>query len=83
MSPEVKAKWIEALRSGRYRQCIGRMSRLDAKGCSYCALGVLRVIGGRREEVLLRPDLRDYIINLNDRLKLSFEEIADSLEDLL
>lgn len=37
MNPEIKAKWLEALRSGEYQQ--GRRS-LHADG-SYCCLGVL------------------------------------------
>lgn len=37
MNPEVKEKWIEALRSGRYTQADGRLrTRLG-----YCCLGVL------------------------------------------
>lgn len=37
MNPEIKAKWIEALRSGNYQQGIGAL-RLD---CKFCCLGVL------------------------------------------
>lgn len=38
MHPELKAKWIEALRSGRYKQ--GRGGLRDGDNC-YCCLGVL------------------------------------------
>ena len=38
MNPEVKAKWLEALRSGRYRQSRYRLRSLDN---SFCCLGVL------------------------------------------
>lgn len=37
MNPEVKAKWVAALRSGEYKQAKGRLRDGDA----YCCLGVL------------------------------------------
>lgn len=37
MNPEVKAKWLEALRSGEYEQGKGELRRGD----TYCCLGVL------------------------------------------
>lgn len=37
MRPDVKAKWITALRSGEYRQGRGSLREHDA----YCCLGVL------------------------------------------
>lgn len=38
MNAEIKAKWIEALRSGKYEQGRGRLRSEDNK---YCCLGVL------------------------------------------
>jgi len=48
MKPEVKQLWCEALRSGKYKQGIGRLNRNN----EMCCLGVLcdihrRAIGGR------------------------------------
>lgn len=43
LPPEVKSKWTEALRSGKYKQ--GR-TKLCANEC-YCCLGVLSHIQGR------------------------------------
>jgi hypothetical protein len=37
MNPEVKAQWVEALRSGEYEQARGRLRNGDG----YCCLGVL------------------------------------------
>ncbi len=37
MNPEIKAKWVAALRSGEYKQATGRL-RVDD---SFCCLGVL------------------------------------------
>ncbi len=38
MNPEVKVKWLEALRSGEYRQTKGTLRR---PGDRFCCLGVL------------------------------------------
>lgn len=45
MNPKVKQKWVEALRSGKYKQTRGVLRR---RGGSYCCLGVLCEIA--REE---------------------------------
>ena len=37
MNPEVKAKWVAALRSGEYKQVEGALK----KGIGFCCLGVL------------------------------------------
>lgn len=39
MDADVKTKWIEALRSGKYQQC--RLSLHDTLNDQYCCLGVL------------------------------------------
>ena len=49
MQPEAKAKWLEALRSGQFRQTTGTMKRCHPKGpelYAYCCLGVLREVAG-------------------------------------
>lgn len=40
MNPEVKKLWIDALRSGEYKQTKGILRREGGKG-GYCCLGVL------------------------------------------
>lgn len=42
MNKQLKAKWTEALRSGRYQQTRGLLCRNGA----YCCLGVLREVAG-------------------------------------
>ena len=37
MNPEVKAKWLDALRGGTYQQGVGKLRDYD----EYCCLGVL------------------------------------------
>lgn len=42
MDKEVKALWLEALRSGRYEQATGKLATVNEDGSkSYCCLGVL------------------------------------------
>jgi hypothetical protein len=44
MDPEVKVKWLEALRSGKYKQCTGLLKDQNPeneKDISFCCLGVL------------------------------------------
>lgn len=41
MTPELKAKWVEALRSGEYKQTAGIMHSDENGEDSFCCLGVL------------------------------------------
>lgn len=42
MKPEVKEKWVAALRSGEYQQGLNVLAHRDDEGAmSYCCLGVL------------------------------------------
>lgn len=45
MEPELKAKWVAALRSGKYQQTTGQLR--NEKG--FCCLGVLLDVWGRGE----------------------------------
>lgn len=42
MNPELKAKWIAALRSGEYKQVTARLRTREG----YCCLGVLCMVAG-------------------------------------
>jgi hypothetical protein len=51
MNPEVKAKWLQALRSGEYKQCEGKLkSQYEDGTCAYCCLGVLSDIHAKETE---------------------------------
>ena len=86
LDPKLKADWVEALRSGKYKQ--GRR-RLYFAG-EYCCLGVLSVLRGDSLDQLQYPDpvmTRENIAecyNRNDGtdnyVRHSFLEIADWLE---
>lgn len=86
MKAKLKAKWVEALRSGKYEQ--GKYYLSD--GGKFCCLGVLCDVRGLRPERnsdLYAYPLRDVLsfhdcevlAGMNDRGK-SFAEIADYIE---
>ena len=93
MNPDLKAKWISALRSGRYTQ---GQKRLKTKEGHYCCLGVLCKVLEKPEYIQLGTrgdnycDLRaasglthtqtDLLTRLNDTLRESFTQIADYIE---
>lgn len=104
MDKEIKAQWLEALRSGAYQQTRGHLKDLDG----YCCLGVLcDIVQPDRwveEEVgkfsmnyytsCLPTEVRHKVdmpgdgttgklMGMNDASKLSFDEIADWIEEYL
>lgn len=47
MKPEIKTKWLEALRSGKYKQTQKYLKvKKEDNTCSYCCLGVLCELAG-------------------------------------
>lgn len=48
MKPVTKKDWIDALRSGEFKQCTGSLAKRDPESgtTSYCCLGVLATIAG-------------------------------------
>ena len=48
MKPVTKQDWIDALRSGEFKQCTGALAKQDPEAgtTSYCCLGVLATIAG-------------------------------------
>jgi hypothetical protein len=85
MDPEIKAKWVEALRSGRYEQ--GRMMLLHEG--RYCCLGVLCDLQGLPTEhdtiepynaIAALVGEYDVFVMMNDDDLKTFPEIADYIE---
>lgn len=83
---ELKAKWLEALRSGQFKQCEGKLHRVLTD--SYCCLGVLQSIASIPQspagELLdskcgLQIDVQQKLAGMNDDGD-SFSEIADWIE---
>lgn len=122
MKPEVKKQWVEALRSGKYKQGTKFLNRNGR----FCCLGVLCELSGVCKELkydryyyggyyyggndgLLPRDVREWagiksaspivrytpssgyggqleqysLVTLNDELQLTFEQIADIIEEQL
>lgn len=51
MDPELKTRWVEALRSGEYEQGVSRLKYTPNGGTSsYCCLGVLSELCGVPQE---------------------------------
>lgn len=48
MNPQVKKKWLKALRSGEYEQTAGYLCRIGKEYDSFCCLGVLCDLYARR-----------------------------------
>lgn len=82
----LKRDWIDALRSGEYKQVHGIYADFQTK--EYCCLGVERVIQGDtcvqrtpRDAGDISDNLQANCIRLNDRERRDFNYIADWIED--
>lgn len=95
MDKKLKAKWVKALRSGKYPQSTGYL--YDAFGGGYCCLGVLcKVKGAKRDEIsglgypndtkrfydIIDPKVAKQLASLNDK-KVPFEMLAGLISEAL
>lgn len=74
MNPELKSKWLEALRSGNYKQAHGKLK--TDKG--YCCLGVLCEVAGLQGEVsryYSSPDRTIYMFGTHSEVSFFPEEL--------
>lgn len=86
MSPQLKARWVEALRSGMFQQY--RRGLIDGSfeaPDAYCCLGVLWAIAGKPDDLnglwhTTVGDSKSMLINMNDKQGKTFAEIADWIE---
>jgi len=54
----LKAKWVAALRSGKYKQGRGFLKAKDSEGdWTYCCLGVLCEVAGLKEKFVRETDI--------------------------
>lgn len=67
LDPELKAKWVSALRSGEYQQCAEYLHK-DGR---YCCLGVLAVVIGHPVSDIDNRGVLDFVDS----------ELANRLED--
>lgn len=74
MNERLKKRWIEALRSGRFKQTIGALR--DENG--YCCLGVLHLVAtGKRPYSLWSNDKPKCVVAFGEK----FEECLASMND--
>jgi len=68
-------KWVEALESGKYRQCRDQLCTIVNKKLTYCCLGVLSKIQDRLQK---HPDLRmeSYCEGTLDRSNPCYDAIS-------
>lgn len=84
MDKELKAKWVAALRSGKYQQARGHIGSPTKP----CCLGVLSIVATGQLKCMAFEELlggidRGVLIRMNDEEKKSFPEIADYIESHL
>ena len=79
--------WIEALRSGKYEQCRGRLKGGNQGLSGYCCLGVAEEVcnAPRKSKYgldyrYLRGEQQSDLIRMNDAERMSFKRIADYIE---
>jgi len=98
MNPEVKQMWVDALRSGKYAQGFGALEK-DGRFCCLGVLQDLAPSNIKRstnnEDIsvhirdwagleLIDPIIGyNYATHWNDKERLSFNEIADLIEEYL
>ncbi len=60
IKPEIKKRWVEALRSGEYNQATGSLRSTDPTTLieGYCCLGVLCDVVKDDPEIRSNPDMR-------------------------
>lgn len=94
MDKKMKARWVKALRSGKYRQACGvlRTSPNPEGQRKFCCLAVLCEVGNRPDidftsYVNVAFDLSDedsgILVSANDNYEWDFEDIATYIEEML
>lgn len=95
MSAKLKAKWVKALRSGKYEKATGDLKFREDGHYSFCCLGVLRhityptsTLSNPGEEYLHERHLKEFGLTNDQQHRLggkndngwSFPRIADWIE---
>lgn len=89
LQPEAKAKWVAALRSGKFEQGRGALQKDLSSVSMYCCLGVAVAceltspqglfMNFWVEDEFIPEDIQVHLARMNDKGK-SFPEIADWIE---
>lgn len=76
MNPDVKSKWVTALRSGEYVQGTGFLCPLSQPGKTHCCLGVLAEVAVS-EKIIDPPDLEVDAFSFDGDVA----ELGDNIQD--
>ena len=67
MNPELKEKWVEALRSGEFKQTTGMFKKTHSDGTErFCCLGVLCVVA-EENPIIFAGSNWDFVWDFVDR----------------
>ena len=96
MKADLKQRWVDALRSGQYQQGFGRLHKQLSNKSYFCCLGVLCEVAIKEGSIswypansthiskdcgdLLDSDIQSTLIDMNDKYRRTFLEIADYIE---
>ena len=78
MNKQVKARWLAALRSGKYTQGTGALKQEGSTGSEFCCLGVLCDISGLgiwRERVTMYSRIKEYIVTDEPELSILHPDV--------
>lgn len=75
MKPEIKVKWVNALRSGEYKQGNGKLNRDGA----FCCLGVLTDLAAKENLVQWKAEPEYDWVNCVDDNESNFDFLTSSV----
>lgn len=84
MNQEIKARWVEALRSGEYAQTQGSLQRVVAKpgrAAGFCCLGVLCDIAVQDGVVRVYPERSESIVHYGAQNDFSGAYLPASVQE--
>jgi hypothetical protein len=93
MDAQLKAKWVKALRSGKYKQARGRLKNPRTGG--FCCIGVGMLLIDKKYDLVdgitsnaarrlgLTDDEQSKLVDMNDYDKKTFETIARYIDENL
>lgn len=88
MDPKVKARWVAALRSDKYKQTKGKLEKLNRQGeyVGNCCLGVLCRIQKIKPRILINGDFAfdnnevTLSMNLRDKFGLQYLDVRELIK---
>lgn len=75
MKPEIKSKWLSALRSGDYKQVDGQLNKGDE---GFCCLGVLCEIAVQDGVIEKLPPIENADLSFHDPGSVGYRSVGDN-----